>query len=156
LGLAEAMDAFQDAADSATENLELLLLAEYTFLTQELHFCDQADTQAFASLTQAINSFDDAFLALQTVKHPVVYAGAETTYPRNSKYRVKGMPMDALHIACISHRTRIQNILRSPGINTAEKGLLARRSANMTAAQNAYLEKQRAALAVVPSPVGTP
>jgi hypothetical protein len=146
-GLANAMTAFQEAADHATD-LETLILAEYVFLSQELNFCNPNDIQAFASLSQAVRSFDDAFLALRTVDDPPVYAGAENTHPHHYKYRVKDMPKDAFHIACISHRVRIRNILRSPGINMAEKDLLMLRSANMTVAQAAYLEKQKTALAV--------
>jgi hypothetical protein len=57
------------------------------------------------------------------------------------------MPKDAFHIACMSHRTRINNTLRTPGINMTERKLYELRAACMTAAQNAYLEKQKNALA---------
>ncbi|MDR1205149.1 MAG: hypothetical protein LBL26_06665 [Peptococcaceae bacterium] len=150
-GLSLAMMRFKDAQILAPSDLETLVLAEYIFLTQELHFCDPTDTQAYASLTRAIRSFDDAFLALQTVETPVAYRNAETTYPHHYKYRVKEMPKDAFHIACALHRTRIQNILRAPGINLAEKDLLIQRSANMTTAQTVYLTKQYAALNTVAS-----
>jgi hypothetical protein len=149
-GLANAMTAFQEAALNVTADLETLILAEYTFLTQELDFCDPNDSQAFASLSQAVSSFNDAFRALGAVGNSVVYSGAELTHPLHPKYRVQDMPKDAFHIACISHRTRIQNILRAPGINMAEKNLLVQRSANLTVAQTAYLEKQKATLNTAP------
>jgi len=140
------MEAFQNVSDNAEEDLEMLILAEYTFVTQELSFTDPDDTRTYASLLQAIRSFDDAFFALRTVEDPTAYAGADNTYPHHSKYRVKNMPKDAFHIACISHRTRILNSLGTPGVNMAEKDLLKLRCVNMTRAQAAYIMKQKAAL----------
>ena len=55
----------------------------------------------------------------------------------------KGFPKDSFHIACIGHKTRIQNILRSPGIDPIEKSLLKQRFSNIVAAQNSYIEKQK-------------
>jgi len=52
-----------------------------------------------------------------------------------------------LHIACISHKTRLQNILRAPGIDPIEKALLKQRFVNLPAAQNGYIEKQKKVLA---------
>jgi len=71
-----------------------------------------------------------------------VYKAADKTWPNNPKYRVKSCPKDAFHIACIAHRTRLQNVLRAPGINMIEKSVLEQRIANMTSAQAAYMEKQ--------------
>jgi hypothetical protein len=58
------------------------------------------------------------------------------------KYRVNGFPKDSFHIACIAHKTRIQNILRAPGLDLLEKELLKQRYANLFAAQNGYVERQ--------------
>ena len=112
-GIAEAMSAFQEA--QATADPQTIILAEYTFLTQELQFCAKTDKDTLSSLTQAIQSFDDAFLALQAVEDPG-YKMVDKACPHNGKYRVSGFPKDSLHIACISHKTRLQNILRAPGI----------------------------------------
>ena len=119
---------------------------EYTFLSQELQFCEETDKDTFGSLTQAIQSFDDAFLALQAVEEGC-YKTAEKTYPHSSKYRVSGFPKDSFHIAAISHKTRLQNILRSPGIDPIEKSLLKQRFVNLSTAQNGYIEKQKEAMA---------
>jgi hypothetical protein len=62
-GLSMALDAFKEAQDFAQDDLEALILAEYSFLSQELQFCGQSDTQAIGSLEQAIQGFDDAFLS---------------------------------------------------------------------------------------------
>ena len=67
--------------------------------------------------------------------------------PHHKDYRVSGFPKDSFHIACDSHKTRIKNILRAPGIDPIEKSLLKQRLANLPTAQNGYVEKQKKALA---------
>jgi hypothetical protein len=142
-GIALAMSAFQEA--QTTADPQTIILAEYAFLTQELEFCEKTDKDSLSSLAQAIQSFDDAFLALQAVEESG-YITAEKTYPHNSKYRFSGFPKDAFHIACIAHKTRLQNVLRAPGIDPIEKALLKQRYANLSAGQGGYVEKQRKAL----------
>jgi hypothetical protein len=145
-GIAEALSAFQEA--QTTADPQIMILSEYTFLSQELEFCEKSDKDSLSSLTQAIQSFDDAFLALTVVEDSILYQGTEKTIPHHKKYRVGGgFPKDSFHIACISHKTRLQNILRSPGIDQIEKALLKQRFANLSAAQNGYIEKQKKALA---------
>jgi hypothetical protein len=142
-GITDAMAVFQKA--QATNDPETIILAEYTFLSQELQLCDNSDKDSLSSLTQAIQSFDDAFFALQAVEESG-YKTAEKTYPHNGKYRVSGLPKDAFHIACIAHKTRLQNILRAPGIDPIEKALLKQRFVNLSAGQGGYVEKQKKAL----------
>jgi hypothetical protein len=110
-----------------------------------LQFCDESDKDTLSSLTQAKQSFDDAFLALKAVEG-LHYEAAEQTYPHKKEYRVSGFPKDAFHIACIGHRTRLQNILRAPGIDPIEKALLKQRFANLSAGQGGYIEKQKKGL----------
>ena len=143
-GIAAALAAFKEA--QTTADPQILILAEYTFLTQELQFCDKSDKDSLSSLTKAAQSFDDAFFALRAVENPNYRITDETT-PHNGKYRVNGFPKDSFHIACISHKTRLQNILRSPGIDPIEKALLKQRFANLSTAQNGYIEKQWKAMA---------
>jgi hypothetical protein len=144
-GIAEALTAFKEA--QATADPQTIILAEYTFLTQELQFCDKSDKDSFTSLTQAIQSFDDAFRALKVVEDSTLYHGVDECIPHHKKFRVKGgYPKDAFHIACESHKTRIQNILRAPGIDPIEKSLLKQRLANLPTAQNGYIEKKKKAL----------
>jgi hypothetical protein len=143
-GIAQAMSAFQEVQTSGDPHL--MLLAEYTFINQEFQFCDTSDADSRNSLTKAIASFDDAFLALRIVEDSAAYQHAEMTYPHDDKYRVKGYPKDAYHFACNSHKTRIQNILRAPGIDPIEKSLLKLRFANLSTAQNSYVEKQKKVL----------
>jgi hypothetical protein len=54
-------------------------------------------------------------------------------------------PKDAFHIACIANRIRINNTLRTPGINNVEREEYQQQAKNMTAAQVAYLKKQQPA-----------
>jgi len=143
-GIAEALAGFKDA--QATADPEAIILAEYTFLNQELQFCEKADADALGSLAQAIAAFDDAFRALGIVGDRVLYQGAERTHPRDRKYRVDGFPKDAFHVACIAHRTRVRNIMRAPGIDPIEKALLRQRRLNLAAAQNGYAAKQKKAM----------
>jgi hypothetical protein len=143
-GISEALSTFKEA--QATTNPRTIILAEYTFLVQELQFCEKSDKDSITSLTKAIQSFDDAFLALQAVEEGG-YITVEKTTPHSKEYRVSGFPKDSFHIACGSHKTRIQNMLKTPGIDPIEKSLLKQRLANLPAAQSGYIEKQRKALA---------
>jgi hypothetical protein len=142
-GIAQAMSAFQEA--QTTADPQTIILAEYTFLIQELEFCEKTDKDSLSSLTKAIQSFDDAFFALKAVEG-LHYEAVEQATPHSGKYRVSGFPKDAFHIACISHKTRLQNILRAPGIDPIEKTLLKQRFVNLSAGQDGYMEKQKKAL----------
>ena len=139
-GIALAMSTFAEAQASADP--ETIILVEYTFITQELQLCAKTDKHTINSLTQAIQSFDDAFLGLEVVEDKTLYQAVDKAIPHHKKYRIKGFPKDSFHIACGSHKTRIKNILTSPGIDPIEKGLLEQRQANLTMAQNRYVVKQ--------------
>jgi hypothetical protein len=143
-GISKALSAFEKA--QSTADPQIIILVEYTFLNQEFHLCEKTDTDTLNSLTQAIQSFDDAFLALKAVEDRTLYKGAELTHPHSKKHRVNAFPNDSYHIACKSHRTRLQNILRSPGIDPIEKNLLEQRFANLATAQSGYVEKQKKAM----------
>lgn len=145
-GIAAALSAFENAQISTDP--QAIVLAEYTYLSQELELCRETDNDSQSSLTQAKQNFDDALLALQIVEDNNLYKGVEKTYLHNSKYRINGLPKDAFHIACISHRTRLQNILRVPGVDSIEKSLLKQRLTNLSTAQSGYIAKQKKALTV--------
>jgi hypothetical protein len=144
-GISIALSVFRDV--QSTVDSQAIILIEYTFLTQELQFCDEADTDSKNSLTEAIQRFDDAFLALEVVEDGNAYKSADKVFSRKKDFRIKGFPKDGFHIACAGHQTRLRNILRSPGIDPIEKALLKQRFANMSTAQKGYIEKQRKALA---------
>ena len=146
-GIAEALAAFKEA--QATADPHTIILVEYTFLIQELQFCDKSDKESFNSLTKALKSFDDAFRVLKIVEDSTLYHAVEEAIPHDKKYRVGGgFPKDSFHVACGSHKTRLENILRSPGIDPIEKLLLKQRLANLPSAQNGYIEKQKKALSL--------
>ena len=139
-GLSTALACFKDA-ETATDP-KMLVSVELTFLQQEFQFCSEQDTDTRSSLTQAIQSFEDALRCLTTVEDSVLYRAAETTYPASSKYRHRCFPKDAFHLACIAHRTRLRNSIRTPGVSMMEKAVLQQRVSNMIAAQGCYFEKQ--------------
>jgi len=143
LGITNAMTAFKEA--QATADPQILILAEYTFITQELEFCEKTDKESLSSLNKAIQRFDDAFLALKAVENSG-YKMVDQAIPHDKDYRVGGYPKDSFHIACHSHVTRIKNMLRTPGIDPIEKSLLKQRLANLPTAQGGYIEKQKKAL----------
>ena len=143
-GIAKAMSAFKEA--QATTDPETILLAEYTFITQELEFCQKTDKAAIASLSKGIRFFDDAFLVLKVAKDKTQYQIVDKAIPHDSDYRVKGYPKDAYHIAFGSHIGRLQNILKTPGLDPIEKTLLTQRLDTLKAGQEGYVELQRKAL----------
>jgi hypothetical protein len=150
-GISGALAAFQEVSDfqsATTADPQTPTLAELVFLQQELQFCHEADTDTRSSLTQAIQSFRDALRCLKTVENQALYQGAETTHPTAAKYRIQGLPKDAVHLACIAHRTRLRNSLRTPGINMIEKAVLQQRASNMTAVQKSYVQLQKKALGI--------
>jgi len=142
-GISMAMTSFQQAQTSA--NPQALILAEYTFLSQELQLSDKTDKDTHDSLTKAIESFDDAFLSVRALDESNCKS-VDSFFPHNGKYRVGGYPKDSFHIACIGHKTRLRNILKAPGIDVIEKALLKLRFNNLSVAQTGYVEKQKTAL----------
>ncbi|MDR0308152.1 MAG: hypothetical protein LBI42_15160 [Chitinispirillales bacterium] len=143
-GINMAISVFKEALLAADPYI--ILLVEYTFLSQELQLCDERDKNALVSLKSAIESFDEAFLCLKIVGNRSLYTAVEKCFPHRDKYRVKGFPKDAFHIACSSHRTRLKNMLTTTGVDLTEKSLLEQRRLNLTAAQNSYTKKQKLAL----------
>ena len=143
-GINLALSTFKKAQVSADP--QALILAEYTFICQELQLCSEADSYSFNSLSQAKQSFDDAFLALKVVRNSSNYKEADKTYPRHKNHRISGFPKDAFHIAFEAHKTRIKNTLRFSGIDPIEKTLLKYRLANLSTAQSGYIAKQKKAL----------
>jgi hypothetical protein len=143
-GINISQTVFQDAQTSGDPRI--IILVEIAFLQQELNYSDEADNVTKSSLTKAIQSFRDAIACLKIVGNSIAYKAAATTYPNDAKNRIKTYPRDAVHQACSAHWTRLQNILRSPGINMQEKAVLQQRAANMKTAQTRYLEKQKKAL----------
>jgi hypothetical protein len=149
-GISRALSIFQEA--QSTADPQILILVELTFLQQEFQFCNEADAITRNSLKAAIQSFNDALRCLKTVEDAPSYRFVETAFPTSPKYRVYddgshlSFPRDAVHLACAAHWTRLQNVIRSPGINMTEKAVLQQRAANMKTIQGSYVHKQAKAL----------
>jgi len=131
-------------------NPQALALAEYAFISQELELCPETDKYSLQSLTSARQGFDDAFLVLQVVEDSVIYKEVDKAFPHHKHYRFKEFPKDAFHIACMAHKARLQNVLRSPGIDPIEKSLLEQRLANLSIVKSGYIGKQEKALMDMP------
>jgi hypothetical protein len=100
-GISGALTAFQEASDfqsATTADPQTLILSELVFLQQELQFCHEADTDTRSSLTQAIQSFEDALRCFETVHDVDGYKCVEKSYPTHHKYRIQGFPKDSFHI----------------------------------------------------------
>jgi len=54
--------------------------------------------------------------------------------------------MDAYHVAFIGHKGRLQNILKTPGLDPIEKALLKQRLETLSAGQEGYMGLQGKAL----------
>jgi hypothetical protein len=145
LGLEQASAAFREA--NAGADCDTLILCEIFFLQQELQFCHPDDKNAIGSLTQAIHDFDDSLNCLSIVADNAVYKKAALTHSTTPKNMVNGCPNDIFHQTCRSHITRLRNVLRSPGINMAEKALLEQRIDNIKTAEAVYTKLQIAAMA---------
>ncbi|WP_461252936.1 hypothetical protein [Treponema sp. R8-4-B8] len=138
------MSLFKQAQTSADP--QTLILAEYTFLSQELEFLEKTDKDSISSLSKAVKFFDDAFLAVKALNE-LDYKLVDNFFLHDKEYRIKDYPKDSFHVACGKHQTRLKNILKAPGLDPIEKALLKQRLANMSTAQTAYVEKQKKALA---------
>jgi hypothetical protein len=149
-GLLTALDIFKEVHDNMADDIETAIRVEHAYQTEERRYCNDAEPEVLASTTAALESFEDALRAFETVQDATIYQGVNKSYPRNRKYRYCGMPKDALHIACMANYTRINNTLRTPGINSIERQVFEQRQKNMKAMQSAYLAKQNTALCLEP------
>jgi hypothetical protein len=143
-GHAIARQTFQEAL--ASGDVELIMLAEYFFVGQELNESEGDEPEGRASAEAALQSFDDAFLALKAVGDPAAYRGVEMAFPHRSQWRYKGLPRDAFHVACIAHKTRLKNGLSRLGLPKLDRELTKARIAALGATQQVYCAKQQAIL----------
>jgi len=143
-GISGAMASFQEA--NVSRDAQTIVMAELVFRQQEMEFCDESDTSTRSSLTAALRGCEDSLRSLEVVKNASSYQDAEKTHPTRPDLRIEGCPKDAFHQACIANIVRLGNACKVPGINRIEKALFAQRIDNMSVAQDAYLELQKAAL----------
>jgi hypothetical protein len=143
-GISTAMSVFKDAYTTA--DCEAIILTELTFLQQELQYCSDTNKAVYSSLARAIVDFNDSLNCLKIVKDKKLYKVAAATYLTSPKECVQGMPNDAVQQTCKSHLTRLQNVLKTPGMNPLERTAYDQRIANIAALKNAYLALQKKAL----------
>jgi hypothetical protein len=93
-------------------------------------------------------SFYPEFEEEAFIEKELQFCTEQDTHARSSPEAALQSFEDAFHRACTAYRTRLNNVLRSPGINMIEKAVLKQRAANMTAAQSGYIEKQKKVLLV--------
>jgi hypothetical protein len=138
-GKMAAMLAFKDAETS--KDIKTLIQSEQTFLKQDLALTK--DKYVFPSLNKAIISFDDAMLAHDALITKGEYKVANKTYASiEGKDRIKGVPVDAFHNACNSHKVRLSNSLKSTSVSIQEKELILERIKVVNLALKLYIEKQ--------------
>jgi hypothetical protein len=147
-GHAIALQTFQEALSSG--DVEIILLAEYLFVTHELADSEGDEMEGKASAEAALQSFDDAFLALKVVDNPAAYRGVEMAFPHRSQcrsqWRYKGLPRDAFHVAMIAHKTRLKNGISRLGLPKLDRELTKTRISALGAIQQVYCAKQHAVL----------
>jgi hypothetical protein len=148
-GIAEARAIFGEVM--AAGDVEIMLLAEYLFITQELEEGEEDEVEGRASAMAALASFDDAFLSLKVLEKGATYQVAEQTYPHNVQYRYKEMPKDAFHIAFIAHKTRLRNSISRLGLSRLDRTLVKERITAIATTQEIYFKKQLGAIGIVNS-----
>lgn len=139
-GINKASVLYTEAANSG--DCELMIVAEYTYLSKELEYAQDGETGAEASAAAALESFDDALLVLKAVENKN-YEYAELAFPHRGKWRYNGYPNDAFHVGCTAHITRIKNGLSRFGVNRNDRALAQLRIRMFETAQRLYLEKQK-------------
>jgi hypothetical protein len=143
-GIRQARKVISEAMTSGDP--ELMLLAEYTYMSQTLEYATENDTVGRSRAQAAIDSFEDAFLSLQALADTAAYQAVEKAFPHRGQWRYKGLPRDAFHVAMLAHKTRITNSISMIGVNPLDVGLAETRHAAVSTAQNVYWKKQQTVL----------
>ena len=142
IGIANILDTFKEIGQS--RDLDLIILAEEMMVFRERESYGQEDTSVLPSLTAAVADFEVIKSSIQTVKSPVAYQTAATTY--HAKKKLKGVIADGCHEALNSHITRLGNRVSAVGISIQRKNVLRQRQSNMRVAKELYMELQHKAL----------
>jgi uncharacterized protein YaaR (DUF327 family) len=143
-GVSDTLQAFREAQTS--KDSKTMVQAEQVFLKTELQYADKKDKLLTSSLNNAITDLGDALKVLPTVESSAIYKNTDKAFLTTGKDRVNYLPKDAFHKACNSHKTRLLNTLRTPGLSATEKELIKQRASNMDTAKHLYIGKQKTAL----------
>jgi hypothetical protein len=132
---------------TSTGDVELVLRCEYLFLRHEIAFGRSKEKRARVSAEKALEVIQDAFRVVDVVKDSVAYKSVDKAYPlNNTKWRYKGFPNDAFHIACKSHIARLNNGLSRYGISDIDIDLITMRIDALKAIEDIYCGLQETAL----------
>lgn len=126
----------------ASKQPKIILLAEKATLAQELSTYANA-AEMVNSIKPALGQLEEATVALRLVLDKDTYAKAAQTY--SSKRKQGGLPLDAFREFILSHTARLTNRLKSTA-SLSEKTILRQRKDNLKAANERYMDMQRAAL----------
>jgi hypothetical protein len=145
-GCAILKDTF--TAARASNDLSLILQAEFMFLTAEIAEGSDDEPLAKASAEAGLEVIEDAFRALQAVALGNAYKAVDLAYPLHDKrkWRYKGCPKDAFHVFCESHIARLNNGLKRYGVSPIDRDLIEFRTATIKALEEIYCGMQRKAL----------
>jgi len=130
----------------SSKDVDLIVQSEASLLTLELQTIGAHDPSVVSSLKTATMDFNVIKNALKTVKNPVLYQAAVTTY--HFKKKAHGVVADGCHEAMNSHITRLGNRMSAVGISISEKNILRQRQANMRIVKELYIDLQRKALGI--------
>jgi hypothetical protein len=133
----------QDAADHNTAQLieNEKLMVSHTLAK------DANSPEEVKSLKNAAMQIDECKRAFDVLKNdPEAYKKAEPTYSSKRK-DYSGLPLDAAREFFKSHKTRLDNNLRSAGHHT-DKLLLRQRKDNLEILERHYIEMQKQALGI--------
>ncbi|MDR1785023.1 MAG: hypothetical protein LBR23_00950 [Spirochaetaceae bacterium] len=125
---------------------ELMVLAEFSYTRLELGESSASEPLAQSSAEAAVSYFDAAMNTFPLVRDKASYKIVDRACSPHHSYRYSGCPKDAVHVACASDRTRIQNALRRIGVPESDITLAIERMAMLKAAQEAYHALQQEAL----------
>jgi hypothetical protein len=88
-GIAEARAIFKEVF--AGGDVELILLAEYLFITQELEESEDDEVEGRSCAVAAIASFDDAFLSLKVLRNSISRPGLSRLDRTLAKERINAV-----------------------------------------------------------------
>ncbi|MDR0844129.1 MAG: hypothetical protein LBN71_02830, partial [Tannerella sp.] len=64
-GLLTALAVFKEVHDNMADDIETAIRMEHAYQTEERRYCNDAEPEVLSSTTAALESFEDALLALK-------------------------------------------------------------------------------------------
>ena len=142
-GISKTMKVFDSVVGNSPKSI---LQIELLILNEDLNYCDKDHKQLKTSLEKAIFTIKEALCSCSVVTNPDKYRFANATHSHLSSNLYQGVPKDVFHLACNSHKTRLQNYQHTPGMGEVERNFYARRMRNLSVAKSLYVKLQQEAL----------